>query len=187
MELTNMPRKWHSVTAICACGERFGLHRADDNACPVRGSVDKFHEGKGYKFELEDENESRARTEAFTDFVANEERFKGLTTDAAARKNIPVYTGFVKYFPRGMAAVAELSRIANEQHNPGTPIHWDKSKSTDEKDALMRHMLDEALGVPVDTDDQLHATKIAWRAMANLERILEKQHADRAPLSVSGT
>lgn len=100
----------------------------------------------------------------------------GLTTDAAARKNIPVFSGFVKYFPRGMCAVAELSRIANEQHNPGQPVHWAKEKSKDELDAFCRHMIDDVLGVPADTDNVLHATKMAWRAMANLERILDKQN-----------
>jgi hypothetical protein len=100
-----------------------------------------------------------------------------LPTDAAARKAIPVYSGFIKYFPRGMIAVAELSRIGNDQHNPGKPLHWDRSKSGDELDALARHMLDDAMGVPVDTDGVLHATKLAWRAMANLEKVLEKKAA----------
>lgn len=161
------------------CDERYGRHHAKNNACPLHPAGDTRELwDKLSRFEPQVNHALSGPAPNTT---------VGLPTDAATRKNIPVYTGFVKYFPRGMAAVAELSRIANEQHNPGQPIHWDKSKSTDEKDALMRHMLDEALGVPVDTDDQLHATKIAWRAMANLERILEKQHADRAPLSVSGT
>lgn len=97
-----------------------------------------------------------------------------LPTDPAARKAIPVYSGFVKYFPRAMCAVAELSRIGNDQHNPGKPLHWDRSKSGDEMDALMRHLIDDALGVPVDTDNVRHATKLAWRAMANLEKLLER-------------
>ena len=99
-----------------------------------------------------------------------------LPTDAQARKDIPIYSGFIKYFPRAMAAVAELSRKANDQHNPGTPLHWDRSKSGDELDALTRHLVDDAMGVPTDTDGVLHATKVAWRAMANLEKLLETQH-----------
>lgn len=100
-----------------------------------------------------------------------------LPTDAAARKAIPVYSGFINYFPRGMIAVAQLSRIGSDQHNPGKPLHWDRSKSGDEMDALVRHMLDDAMGVPTDTDGVLHATKLAWRAMANLEKVLEKKAA----------
>lgn len=98
-----------------------------------------------------------------------------LPTDPKARKAIPVYSGFIKYFPRAMCAVAELSRIGNDQHNPGKPLHWDRSKSSDEMDALTRHMLDDVMGVPADTDGVLHATKLAWRAMANLEKVLERR------------
>ena len=97
----------------------------------------------------------------------------GLPTDAAQRKAIPVYSGFIRYFPRAIAAVAELSRKGNDQHTPGKPLHWDRSKSGDELDALTRHLLDDAIGVPTDSDGVLHATKVAWRAMANLEKVLE--------------
>lgn len=98
-----------------------------------------------------------------------------LPTDPAARKHIPVYSGFVAYFPRGICAIAELSRIGNDQHNPGKPLGWDRSKSGDEKDALMRHLIDQTIDgdQAADTDGVLHATKKAWRAMADLEKILE--------------
>ena len=99
-----------------------------------------------------------------------------LPLDATARKGIPVYSGFIKYFPLAIAAVAELSRIGNDQHNPGKPLHWDRSKSGDELDAQGRHMLDMASAGEgaVDTDDVLHATKNAWRALAHLQKLLEK-------------
>ena len=97
-----------------------------------------------------------------------------LPTDAAARKAIPIYSGFIKYFPDAIAAVAELSRKGNDQHNPGKPLHWDRSKSGDEMDALMRHLLDDAAGVPVDPDGVEHLTKTAWRAMAALQKHLER-------------
>lgn len=100
-----------------------------------------------------------------------------LPTTAAERKAIPIYSGFVKYFPLAIAAVAELSRKGNDQHNPGKPLHWDRSKSGDEMDAQMRHIVDAAImgdDAP-DTDDVLHATKNAWRAMANLQKILERK------------
>lgn len=98
-----------------------------------------------------------------------------LPTDAQARKAIPVYSGFIKYFPRAIVAVAELSRIGNDQHNPGKPLHWDRSKSGDEKDAMMRHLIDQTIDgdYVTDSDGVLHATKKAWRAMADLEKILE--------------
>lgn len=96
-----------------------------------------------------------------------------LPTDAKVRKGIPIYSGFIKYFPLAIAAVAELSRKGNDQHNPGKPLHWDRSKSGDELDAMCRHMLDEASGTEVDTDGVLHATKQAWRVMAHLQKKLE--------------
>ena len=96
-------------------------------------------------------------------------------TEAERRKGIPVYTGFIKYFPDAILAIAELSRIANDQHNPGEPVHWAKEKSTDEPDALMRHLIDDAKGEEFDSDGVRHLTKVAWRAMANLQRKLENE------------
>jgi len=101
-----------------------------------------------------------------------------LPTNAKARKNIPLYSGLIKYFPRALAAVAELSRIGNDQHNPGKPLHWDRSKSGDELDALCRHLFDEAMGTEVDADDVLHATKRSWRSLADLEKKLEARERD---------
>lgn len=93
-----------------------------------------------------------------------------LPTGPQDRKLIPVASGFVDYFPRAMIAVAHLSQIGNEQHNPGKPLHWDRSKSGDESDALMRHFIERGT---VDTDGVRHSVKVAWRAMAMLEKELE--------------
>ena len=99
-----------------------------------------------------------------------------LPSDAKKRKDIPIYSGFIRYFPDAIAAAAQLSFIGNKQHNPGQPLHWAKDKSTDELDAQMRHMLDQAQfdngGNPIcDSDGVLHAVKIFWRAGANLQRM----------------
>lgn len=94
-----------------------------------------------------------------------------LPTDPKKRKDVPIATGFVDYFPDAMVAVAELSRIGNEQHNPGKPLHWDRSKSGDESDALMRHFLERGT---FDTDGVRHSVKVAWRAMALLQKELEQ-------------
>lgn len=96
-----------------------------------------------------------------------------LPASALDRKNLPVATGFIDYFPDAIAAVAGLSKIGNDQHNPGKPLHWDRSKSGDEGDALMRHFLDRGT---VDTDGVRHSTKVAWRALALLQKEIE---ADR--------
>lgn len=96
-----------------------------------------------------------------------------LPTDAKKRKDIPIYSGFWVYFPDAIAAVAELSRLGNDQHNPGKPLFWDRSKSGDELDALARHLTDHAKGVVLDADGVMHLTKNAWRAMAALQKALE--------------
>ena len=97
-----------------------------------------------------------------------------MTTDPQARKDIPVATGFVDYFPDAIAEVAHLSKVANEQHNPNSPLRWDRSKSGDESDALMRHFLERGT---IDTDGMRHSAKVAWRALALLQKELEAEKA----------
>ena len=75
------------------------------------------------------------------------------------------------YFPDALRAVAHCSYIGNEQHNPGTPLHWDRSKSGDEYDAMMRHLMDAGT---IDDDGVRHATKVAWRALAALQKEIEQ-------------
>ena len=93
-----------------------------------------------------------------------------LPTAPQARKEIPLCTGVLDYFPSALCAVAECSRAGNEQHNPGAPLHWDRAKSQDEGDALMRHLLQRGT---IDTDGIRHSTKVAWRALALLQKELE--------------
>lgn len=98
-----------------------------------------------------------------------------LPTDAKARKDVPIATGVLDYFPHALAAVAECSKKGNDQHNPGKPLHWDRSKSQDESDALIRHFLERGT---VDTDGIRHSAKVAWRALALLQKEIE---AERKP------
>jgi hypothetical protein len=95
-----------------------------------------------------------------------------IVTDPTKRKGLPVATGFTDYFPDAMVAVAEVSRKGNDQHNPGKPLFWDRSKSGDEADALMRHFLDRG---KLDSDGMRHSAKMAWRAMALLQKELENE------------
>lgn len=95
-----------------------------------------------------------------------------LPTDAQARKNVPLFSGLIKYFPDALIAVAECSQKGNDQHNPGQPLHWDRSKSQDELDALTRHLFEAGA---VDTDKIRHSAKIAWRALANLQKEIERE------------
>src|SRR5690242_15632309 len=96
-------------------------------------------------------------------------------TDRATRKETPIYSGFIKYFPLAMVAVSQLSKSANEVHNPGQPLHWSKGKSNDHRDCLGRHMLElDEYDTEADHDyHYLHAVKAFWRAGAILQEILE--------------
>jgi len=94
--------------------------------------------------------------------------------DAKARKQHPMFSGLLKYFPDALMEVAHVSFVGNEQHNPGQPLHWDRSKSTDEPDALLRHLKDAGT---LDTDGLRHTAKVAWRALAMLQKELEANRA----------
>jgi hypothetical protein len=95
--------------------------------------------------------------------------------EAQRRKEIPVFSGVLKYFPNALKEVAKCSKAGNDQHHPDKPLHWDMNKSKDEYDALTRHLIDHTID-PIDTDGILHLTKVAWRALAGLERHLTNKH-----------
>ena len=98
-----------------------------------------------------------------------------MSEDANERKNTPVFSGVLNYFPDAIAEVARTSFIGNEQHNPGTPLHWDRSKSGDELDALARHLLSAGT---TDSDGIRHSAKVAWRALANLQKEIERERME---------
>ncbi len=97
-----------------------------------------------------------------------------LPTDAAGRKGVPLASGLLDYFPAALIAVAQLSQVGNDQHNPGQPLRWDRAKSGDEADALMRHLLDRGT---LDIDGVRHSAKVAWRALALLQKEIEADEA----------
>ena len=97
-----------------------------------------------------------------------------MTLTAQERKERPLARGVLDYFPDALMEVAHTSYIGNEQHNPGQPLHWAKEKSTDEADALLRHLKDRGT---IDTDGVRHTAKVAWRALAMLQREIEAERA----------
>lgn len=104
-----------------------------------------------------------------------------LPSEAKARKDIPLARGLLDYFPDALAAVAEVSRVGNDQHNPGQPMHWAKEKSTDEADSLLRHLVDRGKR---DTDNCRHSAKVAWRALALLQREIETEEKPNPYMAV---
>jgi Domain of unknown function (DUF5664) len=91
-------------------------------------------------------------------------------TQPIDRKRLPLYSGLVKYFPDALIAVATASRIGNDQHNPGEPLRWAREKSADEHDALLRHLFEAGR---IDSDGVRHSAKVAWRALAALQKEIE--------------
>lgn len=97
-----------------------------------------------------------------------------LPTDPQERKAVPIVRGLLDYFPDACAAVAHLSFVGNEQHNPGEPLHWARGKSMDQEDCLVRHLMERGT---LDSDGVRHSTKVAWRALANLQLEIEAARA----------
>ena len=100
------------------------------------------------------------------------------TETAYIRKQMPVYSGVLKYFPDAIREVAKVSWVGNAQHHPDKPLHWDRAKSLDELDALARHLIEVGT---IDTYGIRHSAKICWRSLSNLQKELEKE--GKAPLS----
>ena len=71
--------------------------------------------------------------------------------------------GLLFYFPAALAWVSRCSKVGNDQHNPGEPLHWAMDKSTDHANKIMRHLMEVGTD---DTDGVPHSVKVAWRALA---------------------
>lgn len=95
-----------------------------------------------------------------------------LPSDAAARNEYPMADGLLYYFSSALAEIAKLSKIANDQHNPGEAMHWARGKSKDHANKIVKHLLDSG---SMDSDGTRHSTKLAWRALALLQIELEEQ------------
>lgn len=91
---------------------------------------------------------------------------------SAHRKVMPMCRGVLDYFPDALAAVAEVSYVGNEKHNPGEPLHWSREKSTDHADCILRHLATRGTR---DADGVRHSAALAWRALALLQLEIEEE------------
>ena len=123
---------------------------------------------EGMEFDTPYTMDSTLHTELYWDTDRNKSPFK----EAENRKRTPVFSGVLKYFPDAIKEVSRVSLAGNDQHHPDKPLHWDRDKSTDELDALARHLIDAGT---LDTDGMRHSAKVAWRALANLQKELENE------------
>jgi len=110
----------------------------------------------------------QAQDDALLNPVGRPTRETTLPGDSDCRKQYPLASGLLDYFPDALAAVANVSYKTNEKHNPGQAMHWSR-KSPDHADTLMRHL--SARGGR-DDDGLLHSAKVAWRALALLQEEL---------------
>lgn len=99
-------------------------------------------------------------------------RASSLPEDPKSRKNFPIASGVLDYFPDALVAISEISKAGNDQHNPGLPLRWSRDKSGDESDTCMRHFLQRGT---IDTDGKRHTAKAAWRMLALLQKEIEKE------------
>jgi len=98
--------------------------------------------------------------------------------DAALRKDAPMAEGLLWYFPDALACVANVSKLGNDQHNPGQPMHHARGKSTDHADCIIRHL---AHAGTRDKDGVRETAKVAWRALALLQEEIERDEGIPMP------
>ena len=144
-------------SGVCGCAGVVWLGEPEDDVCA------KCHEPVQWVPTVETETTTYPPTT--------------LPTDSAERKDVPLARGVLDYFPAALAAVAQLSKVGNDKHNPGEDLHWARGKSMDHADCIMRHLLERGTE---DTDGILHDVKVAWRALAMLQEELERRGAPRA-------
>jgi len=108
-----------------------------------------------------------------------------LPQDSQARKDVPLCSGPLRYFPAALAGVARVCKVGNDKHNPGQPLHHSRGKSMDHADCILRHLVDMAedfgAGVGRDEAGMPQVDMIAWRALA-LAQEWHENH-DQAPLA----
>jgi hypothetical protein len=96
-----------------------------------------------------------------------------LPDDADKRNELPMADGLLDYFPNALAEVSALSYRATRQHHPDEPMHWDRSKSTDHRNKIIRHLADTHT---VDDKGNDHWAMVCWRALAGYQEYLERKH-----------
>lgn len=91
-----------------------------------------------------------------------------LPTASDARNALPIWDGLIAYFPDVWAEIAKVSVEGAKQHHL-PKLGWDTHVSTDHRNKVLRHMLDDAAGSVIDTDGCYHLAKAVWRLCAQLQ------------------
>lgn len=104
-------------------------------------------------------NAIKKRNAEFIDSLSSEQR-----------KELPLTTGVLDYFPLALLGVAKLSKQGNDKHNPGQPLHWARGKSMDQDDTIGRHLLTRDLR---GADGMDHDLNMLWRTLARVQLRME--------------
>lgn len=110
------------------------------------------------------------------EMINGQKAAKNMKSESQQRKETPVWSGVLRYFPDAIQAVARVSFKGDVKHNGPNDgsrnIQWSRDKSTDQEDCVVRHMLtpDE-----IDPDTgETHLTHAAWRVLAALQLQIER-------------
>lgn len=157
-------------------GNHFWHGDASKDPCPVcnrRATYILEKDGETYPYWGDPEFDPTREVSGSAPIIEETEAqvLRGKTSQE--RKDEPIYSGAMLYFPDALAAIARLSRHGNIKHNPGEPMHWAREKSNDHLDCVARHILtpDEQGGEGGETD----LVAAVWRAMAELQLHEEKR------------
>lgn len=110
--------------------------------------------------------------------------------DDKARKMLPIFDYFTRYFPKAHREVTKVCVVNNVRYNPDrapNDIHWARGKSPNQLGSGFRHMLESAVDgkvfetVPADIAKITGIEKVyvlaeaAWRIHAQLELAIEHE------------
>ena len=103
---------------------------------------------------------------------------------AAVRKSMPLCTGCLDIWPDALAEIAgSMAKLGLQHGHSIDDIHWERGKSGDHPDALMRHLRDRGTS---DTDGVKHSVKVAIRALELLQEELEAERGLALPRGARG-
>jgi len=123
--------------------------------------------------------------------ICTKTRDMTLPIDSQERKNYPLLSGCLNYFPAALAGVANISKKGNDKHNPGQELHHARGKSMDHPDCIVRHLMDVQDLLAQDNRSALtpkgigqlleEVSSLAWRALAYSQELHEQFGAPLAP------
>lgn len=120
-----------------------------------------------------------------------------LPTNSKDRKDYPLLSGCVRYFPAALAGVSLISKKGNDKHNPGEELHHARGKSMDHGDCILRHLIDvqdllalystgtqsEHMCADINLEKSIleEVNQLSWRVLAYSQELHEKFGAPLAP------